>query len=76
MFWLIVNDDDDVDDDDEGVYDDHDSKGDHDDAPSQLLFILGELLFISVLPYIYIYIYILDVEMGAKAPICTRSLRS
>ena len=54
---MIVNDDDDVDDDDEGVYDDHDSKGDHDDAPSQLLFILGELLFISVLPYIYIYIY-------------------
>ena len=24
----------------------------------------------------YIYIYILDVQMGAKAPICIRSLRS
>ena len=26
--------------------------------------------------YIFIYIYILDVQMGAKAPICTRLLRS
>ena len=26
--------------------------------------------------YIYIYIYTLDVQMGAKAPICTRSCRS
>ena len=25
--------------------------------------------------YIYIYIYILDVQMGAKATICARSLR-
>ena len=37
-------------------------------------------IYIHVYIYIYmcvcIYIYILDVQMGAKAPICTRSLRS
>ena len=32
-------------------------------------------IYINKYIYIYIYIYILDVQMGAKATICARSLR-
>ena len=32
-------------------------------------------LYIYIHIYIYVYIYILDVQMGAKATICARSLR-
>ena len=43
-------------------------------SPTIIIFKEGDKSFNNI--YIYIYIHILDVQVGAKAPICTRSLRS
>ena len=46
-------------------------------GPTSIYIYIYAYIFIYIHTYIYIciYIYILDVQMGAKATICARSLR-